>query len=248
MIGSLGISSADDLMCDFHNTHFGYACQVSILNNQDNNLTITGLAGSEDDLSVTFLSIYGTNATYIPAGLGRTLNITTLQVSRSILKKISKDNFLGMKNLLHLNLNNNQLIFIPSDSFQELKKLEILSLSHNQLTELGNEIFLDNLSLKRIYLQNNRLKFMGFLLFHHLRHLSYVKLSGNVCVNRIYENPSEIETLKDGLLNCNGLELPESVKLIQCLEETKRVQILTLKNQDLMNEIKFLRNLENNTL
>lgn len=248
MIGSLEISSADDLICEFHNTHFGYACQVSILNNQDNNFTITGLAGSEDDLSVTFLTIYGTNATHKPAGLGRTLNLTTLQVSRSILKKICKENFLGMENLLHLNLNYNQLIFIPSDSFQELKKLEILNLSHNQLTELSNETFLENLCLKRIYLQNNRLKSLGSSLFHHLRHLSYVKLSGNVCVDRIFENPSEIETLKEGFLNCNGLELPESLKLVQCLEETKTIQILTLKNQDLMNEIRFLRNLENNTL
>lgn len=240
----IGIVSADELLCDFHNTHFGYACKVSSLENEGNNVTITGLAGSGVDLSVnnvTFLIIYGTNANFIPAGLGGIFNLKTFQVSKSILKEINKDNFLGMESLLHLYLQHNQLSFVPIDSFKDLKKLEIISLGFNYLTELGNGIFLDNHSLKRIYLNNNRIKSLGSSLFHHLDNLMFVKLSDNVCVDGIYDNVEKIETVKEGLLNCNGLNQLEPKKLPQCVDEIKVIQMLTIRNANLMDEIKNLR-------
>ncbi|XP_070580944.1 toll-like receptor 3 [Ptychodera flava] len=91
------------------------------------------------------------NATHLP--------LTELSIRNNQLTKIEPGAFLGLENLLRLNLYGNKLAqTLGPGNFIGLEKVERIDLAHNTKIALGGETFSDLKSLRYLYLNLNALR------------------------------------------------------------------------------------------
>lgn len=67
-------------------------------------------------------------------------NLRRLSISNAKLKKISRKDFVGLKNLTSCSLDNNQLTSLPSDLFVNTPKLKFFSFRGNELEHVSSDI------------------------------------------------------------------------------------------------------------
>lgn len=252
--GGIQIISGEILKCEFkvqNYTFIGtlYSCEVTSLDNSNNNLIITGSTGvhmkNKINKDVKAIMVSNTKTKLIPTNLGTLFNLKALLMHGAQLFEIKSNNFEGIQELELLSLSNNKLSFLPTDVFKTLPKLKIISLSSNQFENLGNGLFDNNLNLERIYLYQNKIKFIGSGLFNRLLKLNFVNLKDNLCLNKEYRDSKEINLLKNDIKsNCINNEMEERIKnlvneLSGVKEELENYKIIhKSKTQELSTKLK----------
>jgi Leucine-rich repeat (LRR) protein len=106
-------------------------------------------------------------------------NVTSLSFESMDILSIEIDAFMGLNNLIELNISNNRLEKIDSRVFNYLEKLEILKLNSNELYELEPTLFYTLGNLKFLDLSDNKLSFIHPALFFKLDKLEKLNLSSN---------------------------------------------------------------------
>jgi len=133
--------------------------------------------------------------------------------------RIQSDSFLGLENLIVLDLKKNSIVKIDPNVFLNTPKLEKLDLSHNGL-ELDEHTFCHLGNLKYLNLRENCLKSLDDELFSGLKKLEMLNLSLNrisSISHGVFKNLSSLKflTLEDNrlenfvfevILNLNALE------------------------------------------
>lgn len=128
-----------EIKCDYKLTRAGnYICDVKTLNDTSDYEMITlangthELGKSNDD--VTAVEAFYLDITFLPLGFGKVFrSLTILQIMRSNLTHIKKENFSDMKNLTILTLSRNLIKNLPEDVFSDLPELEFLNLANNPI-------------------------------------------------------------------------------------------------------------------
>lgn len=119
------------------------------------------------------LDIKYSTFTEFPDRIGEVFQfITTLQITNSSLRDISKRNL------------------------QQFLMVELLNLSDNKLEYLPGDLFTFNLKLKKIYLINNRIKYIDSRVFDGLHKLSYLNLKNNYNIDSTFEKHNDSQFLK----------------------------------------------------
>lgn len=132
-------------------------------------------------------------------------------VTKSELKSVSRDDFMGMPYVETLDLSDNDLEEIPADALYDLSELIDLYISENKIKylspkllsqatlfqrfrannntieELDADFFSKNPSLKIVTLDNNRLKKIK-VDFRPFRNLKKLDLLNNPCINTNYND------------------------------------------------------------
>ncbi|CAO1381762.1 unnamed protein product [Diamesa serratosioi] len=215
------LSHGVELNCNFKDQPSGsfglfYACEVTSLNNINNDEIVTGITGkhmvNRKDNDIKGIMIVNTNSYFIPTNLGSHCNLISFAMFKTKLIVIKSKDFQAMENLEYLDLGNNNLTFIPIDAFTTLIKLKIVSLSFNEIEELPIDVFAKNVNLERILLTRNKIKFLGPGVFNELAKLNVVSLVGNSCVDRRFDGITQIVQLNADIeMSCKS---PTSLKLV----------------------------------
>lgn len=112
-----------------------------------------------------------------------------LDLSNNQLKYFHDQNIYALR---ELNLASNQLRILTFDSFHLLPSLEHLNLNNNRIFLIESDAFSSNARLKRIILSNNEISRIELNAFsvRILDELELLDVSGNECINEIFENIS----------------------------------------------------------
>ena len=214
---------ADILECifgDVHHWYDAYTCDIKSLDNENNKKIITAYSGEHKDhksnKDVSVIHMRNLNVTFIPENIGLFFNLTSLIVRDSKLIKIRSKNFIGMSYVENMDLGGNKLITIPADAFTKLKKLRYIELSYNQIQEVPNGVFSNNPDLEIILFSNNKIKFIGSTVFDELYKLDQIKIEGNICLSKKYNQIKEINELKTDIdLKCKSPNDAIELKLME---------------------------------
>ncbi|RNA05092.1 hypothetical protein BpHYR1_005646 [Brachionus plicatilis] len=106
-------------------------------------------------------------------------NLKKLEVNYTKISQIYGDTFFPLKNLIELNLDNNQIGTVSDKCFSNLNNLKILNLSKNKIKKI-TEFFFDGLSkLKHLDLSENLLETLHPNCFGQLQRLELLNLRSN---------------------------------------------------------------------
>lgn len=220
------ISSTDiALKCSFSFNHEWsytfdwYTCEVTDLNVQTDNKTMTSVIGAHDPGSsnndVEILSMPAQKMKYVFNGAGDVFpNLKKFSCRRCGVEFLARKNFKNMKSLMILDFLENQIESIPSDAFFDLESLMILDLfknkikalhvdtfknlknlsqiplGGNRLTKLSQEHFRNNPNLWFIHLGRNQLSEIS-IDFNFFKGLRYANLAGNPCGGEVVYDKDE---------------------------------------------------------
>src|SRR5690349_4993857 len=139
-----------------------YSCHIRLqVNRFDADPVVEAIEGPDSDyekskLSIEAVYIVDQQLPYLLSGLGVLyLNLKSFRAERSHIKFIRSKNFIGMENLINLQLDNNEIEEIPSDTFSYLNKLEWLSLGSNKIRIFDPSTFNGLCNLKRLSFSRN---------------------------------------------------------------------------------------------
>ncbi|XP_073667475.1 toll-like receptor 5 [Paramisgurnus dabryanus] len=180
---------------------------------------------------------------------GALSDLEQITLAQNEINKIENDAFLGMTNLLKLNLSSNLLSAIDSKTFMNLHKLQVLDLSYNNIRVLGHQSFqgLANLlnlnltgnvlhtvyqfatlpNLKQLYLGQNRITSL-YGLPNIGKNLTTIDLDSNrlTSMSALYTILQEFPEMVEIILSYNGL--------LDCYNKgptgSPKLQILDLRN------------------
>lgn len=189
------------------------------------------------------------NITAIPSEFP--LGTKQIYLNGNHITTLHRDSFQGLKDLITLNLFENNISYIESKTFSFMPVLEDIILNNNSIRELLPLTFLELESLYGIYLENNQISVIHPRAFEKLPKLERIYLAGNklhcTCaikwfvtylnVNPILFNgtlascssPTTVEQKKVALLNTSNL---------QCEQQSKKT--LEAKTSHQMNLIQYV--------
>ena len=99
-----------------------------------------------------------------------------LQLDRSILRKITTDDFKGLPNLIHLDLEHSNIHSIAKGAFDTLRQLKYINLKLNRLRKLPRRIFEQNANLSLLNIEWNFLvEFPDLTGIQQLTHLRLMR-------------------------------------------------------------------------
>ena len=233
LCGVFQLILGEKLNCNFKDVEFNelsgslYTCDVTSLENVDNNMIITGFIGPhmyyKINNNVRAIQIKDQKTKFIPVNLGNLFfNLIVLRIESSQLIEIKSQDFHKMQDLEHFSFWNNKLTSLPSDAFSTLPKLKEIYLAWNQIEELPFGLFINNSNLEIIHLSNNKIKYLGAGLFGGLVKLNKVYANGNICVNRDFIGNTAIQQLKQyKKVNCNLQNDEFDLKLSDMMKQLK---------------------------
>ncbi|XP_055525782.1 chaoptin [Wyeomyia smithii] len=126
--------------------------------------------------------------------------IEALDLSNNKLKTLSDNCFHFLKNIISLELHDNQLENLPKGIFQQdiHSKLTMVSLRYNNLKQVPAHTFVDLEELNAIYLDDNRIESIERRAFMNLDKLKLLNLRGNKLTKiapEAFQNLPELEKL-----------------------------------------------------
>lgn len=231
--GLIKLNFGEIMQCNFMELKYNlagflYSCEVSSLDNQNNNMSITGSTGNHttnrNNENVKGIYIHNSDTKYIPRNLGYLFNLTELLMQNTELIEIKSIDFNGMQDLQYLSFYGNKLTILPIDVFKTLTKLRIVNLSHNQIEVLTKGLFDHNLNLDDIWIHFNTIKFIESGVFDRLLKLNYVNLDGNVCLSKRYFRASFDKLEADIRTNCtnsNEVSAPTTTRTQHSMEKQR---------------------------
>ena len=123
-----------------------YSCDVHSLKIDEPHTIISIVSGTHfPDLGnsdVKFVGINDQNIKFLPINFAQHFaNLRRIQVTKSQLEYITKNDFLGLTQLTHINIENNKLKELPCGVFDTNKRLQQLHFEENSLNKIGKNIF-----------------------------------------------------------------------------------------------------------
>uniref|UniRef100_A0A4W3KIK6 Slit homolog 3 (Drosophila) n=1 Tax=Callorhinchus milii TaxID=7868 RepID=A0A4W3KIK6_CALMI len=113
----------------------------------------------------------------VPKGIPR--NTERLDLDKNNITRITKTDFVGLKNLRVLHLEENQITAIERGAFQDLKQLERLRLNKNKLQILPELLFQGTPKLSRLDLSENRIQAIPRKAFRGIVDIKNLQLDNN---------------------------------------------------------------------
>ncbi|XP_055588501.1 chaoptin isoform X2 [Uranotaenia lowii] len=126
--------------------------------------------------------------------------VEALDLSNNKLKSLNENSFHFMRNLVSVELHDNQIDVLQKGTFQGdiHNKLAMISLRYNNLKQIPSHSFVDLEELSALYLDDNRIESIDKRAFMNLDNLKHLNLRGNR-LNRIaeeaFQNLPELEKL-----------------------------------------------------
>ena len=138
-------TNAFELKCTF-SMKTDYSCDVHSLKIDEPHTIISIVSGTHfPDLGnsdVKFVGINDQNIKFLPINFAQHFaNLRRIQVTKSQLEYITKNDFLGLTQLTHINIENNKLKELPCGVFDTNKRLQQLHFEENSLNKIGKNIF-----------------------------------------------------------------------------------------------------------
>ncbi|XP_030762858.1 toll-like receptor 8 isoform X2 [Sitophilus oryzae] len=134
-------------------------------------------------------------------------SLTDLDLSDIGLVEVMSRAFYGLKTLMKLHLNLNNLKHINNDTFVDMQSLELLDLSDNNLIKLDDKNFEGLINLKELRLNTNSINTISIKAFEGLNSLEILRIEDNEIQNialGVFQNFPQLKTL-----NLNGNLLVE---------------------------------------
>ena len=136
--------------------------------------------------------------------LGRIFpKLSTLDLSRNQIKRVTVDSFFNLNRLNNLNLAYNQISFVEEHAFDKLQRLMFLNLTFNQISHLNFRWFKSLVSLNTISLAHNTIQGTLNTRYKWPASVKYVNLNNNKIriIPKIPENAKSFN-LMGNPLNC----------------------------------------------
>lgn len=162
-----------------------------------NNLTRAILAGHGTDLRTIVWTDSNLQALDQDLFLGL-YNLLHIDLSRNEIKRTEHDLFARLSRLNHLNLSWNEIDDLPRYTFANLDNLEVLDVSHNQLHVIPFQVFGPLTRLKILDISHNKIATFLDYFFKPNRQLKQLFLNNNSLVeitSKALVNLKELETL-----------------------------------------------------
>ncbi|XP_001919052.2 toll-like receptor 5 [Danio rerio] len=156
-------------------------------------------------------------------------DLEQITLAESQINKIENNAFLGMTNLLKLNLSKNFLGYIDFRTFQNLKGLEVLDLSYNHIWRLGSQSFQGLPNLLSLNLTGNSLGHV--YTFATLPKLEKLYLGDNN-IQYVYEIPNIAKHLKTLDLQFN--QIASMSELYTILDEFPQIEEVVFRGNQLL--------------
>ena len=151
--------------------------ELILLNLADNDLTILPKGLFMGLRNLKYLSLKGNWINLLEGGLFNETNGLFMGLTK--IKSFDRDLFNELKELILLNLADNDLTFLPKGLFMGLRNLNCLFLGGNRINLLNGELFNENNKLTELYLRYNNLTVLPKGLFTGLGNLQQLSLSSN---------------------------------------------------------------------
>jgi hypothetical protein len=132
-------------------------------------------------------------------------NLQVIRMTNCNITEIEDEAFMGLTQLERLSLIRNRVTRIPQFAFHHTPALQVLDFERNNLTRVESTPFRNCTQLERIFFEYNQiLDIEGDFTRPFVNTLTYINLSGNVCVDRSFNIFSEIDFrfFKMVLQNC----------------------------------------------
>uniref|UniRef100_T1IMZ8 Uncharacterized protein n=1 Tax=Strigamia maritima TaxID=126957 RepID=T1IMZ8_STRMM len=100
-------------------------------------------------------------------------------LSRNSINTVSKTDFTFTKDVMFVNLSNNNLRSLPQDILKDLHLLRELNLSHNLISDLFENIFDENKELEKLDMSYNQLTKLSKFIFNMSDKLEVINMSNN---------------------------------------------------------------------
>lgn len=150
---------------------------------------------------------------FLPLNISNFLpRLEKLTVTRSELVAITEEAFVGLNDLVELDLSQNQLSDVRARNFAGLTKLQKIDLSDNKIEFIDPLAFSNLVNLDELRLEGNQLAILRGRIFEHNKNLKTLTLNGNK-LNQIASNffgawSSQIEILDMTSNVCIDLKYP----------------------------------------
>ena len=207
-----------ELVCDVPVNSGGNECITSDLKILKPHIKIVNIRRKDKRLlsfeSMNELLIVDQQTLFLPLNISKFLpRLAQLTVTRSELITINEEAFIGLNDLIHLDLSQNQLTEVKSENFEALVKLQKLDLSGNKIDFIGKRAFNSLVNLVELRLNDNKLTILGSKFFEHNKNLKILMLHNNQ-LNQIASNfldtwSSHLENLDMSNNVCIDLKYPD---------------------------------------
>lgn len=160
-----------NIKCEFFfslpNSYSRYECDVTSILYLPNSKALTAsgthLMGNSNE-DVETLQFSDIHVKYFPRGIGEMFpNLKELNISSCGLKKITKQDLIGLEKLTSLSLVNNKLVSLPSNLLENLDNISICSIREKELKFVDSKMF-EHLESKLIFLslngKNSRIQYL----------------------------------------------------------------------------------------
>ncbi|XP_050546827.1 toll-like receptor 6 [Daktulosphaira vitifoliae] len=127
--------------------------------------------------SSNIVDCYSSNYTQLPAKIP--MDATEVYLDGNLFSHLSSHALLGRKNLRILFANNSGIQSIRNDTFTGLKRLVVLHLENNEITRFDGSEFNTVENLKELYLQYNLISHVNNMTFEPLKSLRVLRLDHN---------------------------------------------------------------------
>lgn len=145
------------------------------------------LNAQRDDTILGFDARSNKNVKFLPGNIGEKFpKLEGLAVWDCALTVVRERYFKGLKKLKYLNLAKNEISIVEKDAFRDLASLDYLGLDYNKIQTLDARAFETLINLTNAFLNYNQIKSLNPNIFDKCRKLTWLDLSGSVCINKYY--------------------------------------------------------------
>ncbi|XP_053397412.1 carboxypeptidase N subunit 2-like [Mercenaria mercenaria] len=181
--------------------HFCYNSKLEFLQLRSNKLDgirETHNVSNGTCANLTFNSLVLDNNAIVESKINyRSFRVNSvLSLINCSLKKISKESFEGLENLLDIDLSDNEITYLDENTFDDMRnQLQIIFLSNNRLVYLHSDYF-RVLNISYLMLDHNDIEFINGSLYH-IHNLKVLDISSNKlqCVSRLFQNMTKLTVL-----------------------------------------------------
>ena len=184
---------------------------------------------SDTNLSISFLNLFG-GFKDIKEFINRFGLLKYLNLKHNGINQIENDTFNTFKNLMSLNLENNELTTLNKNIFIGLDCLKILKIEKNKITSIEDNTFEHLNSLIELDLKGNSLTNITQFMFNGLQRLEKLLLSNNQ-IDEIEDDAFiTLDSLKELYLDGNKLKI---IKNRQFTMRQSSLYYLDLKSNEI---------------
>lgn len=131
--------------------------------------------------------------------------LTKMNLTHNAFEQIDEAAFEGIPLVYSLNLAFNKLKSVPDNLYDPLPDLRETAICFNHLTSISQRLFAKNPNLAKLWLRQNQINAIDPAFFDHMSKLSFLMLTENVCINKMWwidGNKVTLDTVRRDLAKC----------------------------------------------